>query len=131
MEWFVKVFQRYADFEGRSRRKEYWMFTLFNLIFIYGLMILMSFSPLLMIIYLIYLLATIIPSLAVAVRRLHDVEKSGWFILLGFIPLVGAVILLVWMVSEGTKGPNKYGPDPKDESGSGHSDDTVLDSELV
>ena len=63
--------------------------------------------------YLLVWLATLIPSLAVAVRRLHDINKSGWYILIGFIPFVGGIILLIWAVKEGDKGANQFGPDPK------------------
>ena len=146
MEWMIMPLKRYADFKGRSRRKEYWMFFLFNLFvigFLMGMAIAfapttggsemmtadggfqassnyesdMSGSPVSMVfmgLYVLYALAIIIPSIAVQVRRFHDQDKSGWMILLGFIPFVGGIILLVFMCLEGTKGPNSYGPDPKD-----------------
>lgn len=124
MDWYLGVLKKYADFNGRARRKEYWMFFLFNMIFAIIAMVLdnilgVSFGetgigP----IYLLYFLAILIPSLAVVVRRLHDTGKSGWFILLGFIPLVGGIILLVFMILEGNAGPNQYGPDPKEVNAS-------------
>jgi uncharacterized membrane protein YhaH (DUF805 family) len=110
--------QRYADFSGRSRRMEYWMFTvgvigasiitsildnilgLANMLFMYGPFTILLF------------LSTIVPSIAAAVRRLHDQDKSGWLVLLGFIPLIN-LVLLVLLFLEGTKGDNKYGSDPK------------------
>lgn len=120
MEWMMMPLRRYADFSGRSRRKEYWMFLLGVLIaalvlgFIEGLigintMVAGVYGPLTVLL----LLAVIIPSIAVQVRRFHDQGKSGWFVLLGFIPFVGGIILLVFMCFEGAQGPNEYGPDPK------------------
>lgn len=112
----------YANFEGRARRAEYWNFVLFNMIFLMLLSIifvmgLISELPILMgiggLIYVVYFFGIIIPGLAVVVRRLHDTDKSGWTYLLAFIPLVGSIILLVFLVTEGTLGENNYGPDPK------------------
>ena len=111
--------QRYADFSGRSRRMEYWMFVLG----VMGATVVTSildgvlgmsgmiggvYGPL----TLLVVLGTIVPSIACLVRRLHDQDKSGWFALLGLIPLVN-IVLLVFMFLEGTKGDNQYGPDPK------------------
>ncbi len=103
--------QRYADFSGRSRRMEYWMFYLASIIALVGGMIIDSIIgyPILQI---IIALGMIVPSIACGVRRLHDQDKSGWFMLLGLIPLAN-IVLLVFMFLEGTKGPNQYGPDPK------------------
>ena len=125
MNWYLKVMKQYFDFDGRARRKEYWMFVLFNMIFAILAMVLdnllgigfiegVGLGP----IYAVYVLAILIPSLAVQVRRLHDVGKSGWMILIAFIPLVGAIWLLVLYCTEGTPGVNAYGPNPKglDES---------------
>lgn len=130
MNYYLKVLQNYANFNGRARRKEYWMFTLFNIIFtiiasildnILGLANdLTGYGP----IYIIYALAMLIPGLAVAVRRLHDVGKSGWMLFIAFIPLIGAIWLLVLMVTDGITGSNEYGPDPKNEN----SNDSLLDS---
>lgn len=129
LEWMLMPYRRYADFSGRSRRKEYWMFTLLSVIVSIVLVGLlfggMSASetgePQMGVLgYLgagllgIFVLASFIPSLAVQVRRFHDQDKSGWFILLGFIPYVGGIIALVFMCLEGTRGPNRFGPDPKD-----------------
>lgn len=123
MEYMLMPLKRYADFSGRSRRKEYWMFFLlvvivyFVLAFLTGGLAAADSSgaaslagsiPLL-----IFALAIIIPSLAVQVRRFHDQDKSGWFVLLNFIPFLGGIIVLVFMCLEGTRGPNQYGPDPK------------------
>jgi len=119
--------KRYADFSGRSRRKEYWMFVLFQILLLVPLMLVAalftapapdSADPMssigVLILVLVYLAVFFIPGLAVQVRRFHDQDKSGWFILLGFIPYLGGLILLVFMCIEGTRGPNRFGPDPKD-----------------
>ncbi|RED16206.1 DUF805 domain-containing protein [Parasphingopyxis lamellibrachiae] len=133
MEWMLMPLRRYADFEGRSRRLEYWMFYLFTLILgmaagvvllaIALLLYTMNFSesvmgmvlvPLYLVLF-IGCMALLVPTLAVAVRRFHDQDKSGWMILLALIPFVGGIIFLVFMCLEGTPGPNRYGPDPVDD----------------
>lgn len=123
MKWYLKVVRdNYANFSGRARRQEYWMFALFNAIFIIAIMTISggiaaaTDLPALMGLYAIYALGVLIPSLAVAVRRLHDVGKSGWFYLIGLIPIIGGIWLFVLFVTEGDKGPNQYGPDPKAEN---------------
>lgn len=120
MNWYIKVLKQYADFNGRARRTEYWMFTLFNVIFVFAAMILdkvlgiaiegTSYGP----IYGLYTLAVLIPGLAVVVRRLHDVGKSGWMILIAFIPLIGGIWLLVLMMTDSHQGKNQYGENPKE-----------------
>ena len=120
MNWYLKVLKQYADFSGRARRKEYWMFVLFNMIFAIVVMILdnvlgiamegIGYGPL----YGLYALAMLIPGLAVAVRRLHDVGKSGWMILIALIPLIGSIWLLVLMVTDSNAGENQYGQNPKE-----------------
>lgn len=119
MEWYVMVWKKYAEFNGRSRRQEYWMFVLIHSLILAALYIgglalsvFLIGIPLLFLAA-IYAMAAIIPSLAVNVRRLHDVGKSGWWTLLGFIPIVGGIILLVWHATEGSLGDNQYGPNPK------------------
>ena len=119
MDWYLKVLKNYVGFSGRARRKEYWMFVLFNIIFAVVAMILdnvlglaskeSGYGP----IYMLYGLATLLPGLAVSVRRLHDIGKSGWWLLLAFIPLIGAIVLIVWAAREGDHGDNAYGSDPK------------------
>jgi uncharacterized membrane protein YhaH (DUF805 family) len=124
MEWMLLPIKRYTDFSGRSRRKEYWMFLLGVLIVaivlgivegILGLsgMVGGVYGPLTV----IFFLAILVPSIAVQIRRFHDQDKSGWFVLLSLIPFVGGLIVLVFMCLEGTKGPNRFGPDPKDPGG--------------
>ncbi len=115
MNWYLKVLKQYADFNGRARRKEYWMFFLINMIISYAL----AFFPLLIdlpelaIVSTLYSLALFLPSIAVGVRRLHDVGKSGWFFLIVLIPLIGAIWLLVLFCTDGDQGPNKWGVNPK------------------
>ena len=120
MEWMLMPLKRYADFSGRSRRKEYWMFVLFMIIAAVVLSLIegmLGMSGMVGGIYgpltTLFILAIIIPSLAVQVRRFHDQGKSGWMVLLGFIPLIGGIIVLVFMCLEGDRGDNEYGPDPK------------------
>ena len=108
MEWYLKVLKQYGDFSGRARRKEYWIFVLFNIIFT-GIATLIS--PKL---YTIYTLAVLIPNLAVTIRRLHDVGKSGWMCFIALIPLIGAIWILVLMLSDSNPGENKYGVNPKE-----------------
>lgn len=112
MEWYLGCFKKYADFSGRARRKEYWMFTLFNviatvLIFIIGLLIQFQWLSV------IYCLAVLVPSLAVIVRRLHDIGKSGGWFFISFVPFVGGIILLVFECMDSQPGENAYGPNPK------------------
>lgn len=165
MNYMLLPLRRYADFQGRSRRKEFWMFQLFNLIvggLLYTILLVMMFGAmaravesgsgysseyssyetsasgfsasagtsteadptafmsefgaggvLLFMLLMLYGLVMLVPSLAVAVRRLHDQDKSGWFLLMSLIPLAGGFILLYFYVVEGSRGPNRFGPDPK------------------
>lgn len=118
--WYKKVvFENYANFNGRARRAEYWWFALMNIIILIIAAILdnvlgLNFQPAPYgILYMIYAFAVLIPGIAVAVRRLHDVNKSGWFYFIILIPIIGAIWLLILFCTEGTKGENNYGPDPK------------------
>lgn len=113
MEWYLKVLKNYATFSGRARRKEYWMFTLFNFIALIILLILDFIIGTYFVLYGLYCVGIIIPSLAVSVRRLHDLEKSGWWIFISLIPLIGGIWLLVLLCTDGTAGNNAYGPSPK------------------
>ena len=120
MNWYLKVLKQYADFSGRAMRKEYWMFALFNIIFCIAAMILDNLLGLAIegvgygVIYILYMLAVLVPGLAVAVRRLHDVGKSGWMMFIALIPLIGAIWLLVLMVTDSKPGDNQYGANPKE-----------------
>ena len=120
IDWMKLALSRYSDFSGRSRRMEYWMLVLLqigvsivtslvdNIIGLGGI-IFGAYGPLTLIVSLVL----IVPAIAVAVRRLHDRDMSGWFLLLGLVPVIGGLILLVIFLLEGTQGTNKYGPDPK------------------
>ncbi|MCH2479651.1 MAG: DUF805 domain-containing protein [Flavobacteriales bacterium] len=120
MEWYIKVIKSYSDFNGRARRKEYWMFTLWNFIFAllavlldysFGIVYpLVGYGPL----YIAYALFVLVPGIAVAVRRLHDIGKSGWMYLVAFIPIAGFILLLILFIKEGDQGNNAYGEDPKE-----------------
>ena len=118
LEWATLPLKRYADFTGRSRRKEYWLFTLLCLIagfvigFVEALVGLGGTVGPYGLLSIILMLALLVPSIAVGVRRFHDQDKSGWFRLLALIPVVGGLIVLVFMCLPGTSGPNRFGPDP-------------------
>jgi len=120
MNWYLKVLKQYADFNGRARRTEYWMFVLFNLIFsIVAILIDRLVGSTIGILpygvfYILYALALIIPSLAVGVRRLHDIGKSGWMLLISLIPIIGTIWLLILFVSDSNPGDNQYGSNPKE-----------------
>ncbi|MFD5200025.1 DUF805 domain-containing protein [Streptomyces sp. NPDC058375] len=112
MNWYLAVLKNYAGFSGRARRQEYWMFTLINFVIslvllIIGMMIGVDFLAS------IYTLAVLIPSLAVSVRRLHDTGRSGWWLLIALVPFVGAIVLIVFLASEGKPETNEYGVNPK------------------
>jgi uncharacterized membrane protein YhaH (DUF805 family) len=120
MNWFQTALRKYAVFTGRSQRSEYWYFVLFYFLIalalnfldmmagtMYGAAEIGLFSGL-------FGLAMIVPSLSVGVRRLHDIGKSGWWLLLGIIPLVGGIILIVWACRDSAPGSNAYGPNPKE-----------------
>ena len=123
MHWYIDVLKKYAVFEGRARRKEYWMFFLFSVVIVTILTVIDEFMGLkfelggedLGFLSTLYYLGIAIPYLAVIVRRLHDTDRSGWWILISLIPLIGGIILLVFTIIEGTKGDNRFGPDPKAE----------------
>ena len=129
MNWYIKCLKNYAVFSGRARRTEYWMFILFNFIFAsiaifldrmlgteytqggYGLG--SSYGLGYGVIYTLYVLAVAIPSLAVLVRRLHDIGKSGLWVFISLIPIIGAIWIIILAVTDGVSGSNKYGSDPK------------------
>ncbi len=124
MEFMLMPLKRYADFSGRSRRKEFWMFYLFTILCFLALMLVSTIFALiseslggivLMIGYIGIAFGFLVPQIACGVRRLHDQDKSGWLMLLMFVPIAN-IVLLVFMFLEGTRGPNQYGPDPKDEN---------------
>ena len=116
--WAMRPLKRYADFSGRAPRAEYWWFYLLTVVaYLVGTILdsLLGTDEALGssgIITLLLVLGLLIPSLAAGARRLHDTDRSGWWLLIAFIPLVGVIVLLVFFVLEGTKGDNRFGPDP-------------------
>lgn len=141
MEWYLKCLRQYADFSGRARRKEYWMFILFNAIISFVLGFIDGLLGLNLLSY-IYALVIFIPSLAVSVRRLHDIGRCGWWYLLPMVPFIGlsallafgsftssaaiilglaalgtGILMLVWFCTDSERGSNKWGPNPKEEEG--------------
>jgi uncharacterized membrane protein YhaH (DUF805 family) len=113
MSWYLKVLSQYAQFNGRARRKEYWFYALFN--FIVSLLLTLI-GRLIHLNWLDYLygLLVFIPTLAVTVRRLHDTGRRGWWILIELIPIIGTIILLIFVCLDSQPGTNKYGPNPKE-----------------
>ncbi|MFI7061085.1 DUF805 domain-containing protein [Kribbella sp. NPDC050124] len=119
MQWYIEVLKKYAVFDGRARRKEYWMFVLFNVI----VSIILSIVDNVIgttygaansgVISSIYSLAVLLPSIGVGIRRMHDTNRSGWWILINLIPCVGFIWFIVLAAQEGTVGDNQHGPDPK------------------
>ena len=123
MSWYLEALKKYAVFSGRARRMEYWYFVLFNLIVAFVLALIdtllgtttgvSSFGLLSG----LYGLAVLIPTLALWVRRLHDIDRTGWWLLINLVPLIGTIVLLVFALTPGTPGSNQYGPDPKQATG--------------
>ncbi len=118
MGWYLEVLKKYAKFDGRAHRTEFWMFVLVSLLISIGLSIIDvvigtegDYGGLLSG---LYGLAVLIPSLAVGARRLHDTGRSGWWQLLGLIPIIGAIILIVWFATKGHESENQHGPNPWD-----------------
>ena len=113
MDWYLGVLKKYVEFNGRARRTEYWMFLLINLAVSVGLMIV---DGVLGTLFLgtLYSLGVLLPSLAVTVRRLHDTTRSGWWILIGFVPVIGLIVLIIFMAQDSKPGANEYGPNPKE-----------------
>jgi uncharacterized membrane protein YhaH (DUF805 family) len=123
MSWYLNAIKKYATFKGRARRKEYWMFLLFNLIFMAVAVLLDSVTGLSFkiqdismgygIISVVYLLFTLLPGLALLVRRMHDQDKSGGWIFITLVPAIGSIWMLILMFTPGTVGQNRFGEDPK------------------
>ncbi|MFC0623491.1 DUF805 domain-containing protein [Kribbella deserti] len=124
MRWYVEVIKKYAIFSGRARRREFWMFTLVDIVISF---VIVGADELIGTEYALgtdevfgggllvtlYGLAVLVPTITVTFRRLHDVDRTGWWILLALVPVLGWIVLLVFMVTNGTPGNNRYGPDPK------------------
>lgn len=114
MNWYLAVLKKYAEFNGRARRQEYWMFFLYNIIFGLAAGIVDAILGTYLVVYTIYSLAVLIPLIAVSVRRLHDTGKSGWLLLIVLIPLIGAIALFVLFLLDSTPEENEYGKNPKE-----------------
>ena len=104
-------FSNYVNFSGRAIRSEYWYWILFIIIadIVAGII---DYAIGIQVVTSLFGLATLLPNLAVAIRRLHDLDRTGWWIFIGLIPLVGWIILIIWYCTRGTAGPNRFGPDP-------------------
>lgn len=118
MQWYLEVLRKYAVFSGRARRREFWMFALFNFLISLVLAIVdaiigTDYGRGGGLLQTIYGLAVLIPSIAVGIRRLHDTDRSGWWILIALVPCVGFIVLLIFYIQHGTRGANRFGPDPK------------------
>ena len=116
MNYYISVIKKYAEFSGRSRRAEYWYFVLIGTIISYALSFGVSFTigeAASIIVSVLYSLALLLPSLAVAVRRLHDIGKSGWWIFISLVPVIGAIWLIILLASDSNPESNIYGPNPK------------------
>ena len=113
MNGYLATLKKYADFNGRARRTEYWLFVLFSMVIamVLGVVDYVLGTP--GIIGLIFALAILIPSIAVGVRRLHDSDRSGWWLLIAFIPIIGTIALLIFLLLDGTPGDNRFGSNPK------------------
>ena len=135
MEWYLKVMKQYADFSGRARRTEYWMFTLIYNVITYAIyfaaIVGMSQSPTMLTIAMgavvVLSLVHFIPSLAVLARRLHDTDRSGWWFLIVFIPIIGIIVLIVFLCQDSVPGRNKWGPNPKNPDEDSEILDDVID----
>lgn len=119
MHYYFDVWKKYAVFEGRTARKPFWMFALWN--FIVEVVLFIVFAAIMastkshaaIVIFWVYGLAVLLPGLGLSVRRLHDTNRTGWWLLIDVVPLVGPIVLLVFFVMDSTPGDNKYGPNPK------------------
>jgi len=118
MDYFLGAYKKYADFTGRARRKEYWMFILFYLIAVIVLSIIdgvigtFSMEAGAGLLSSIFLLGSLVPQIAITARRLHDINKSGWWQLLVIVPFIGAIVLFIFYILKGTDGDNRFGVDP-------------------
>jgi uncharacterized membrane protein YhaH (DUF805 family) len=123
MNWYLEVLRKYAVFTGRARRKEYWYYFLINFLFVTALLLIDQFAGTLDpeagvgLFSGIYMLAVLVPGLAVAVRRLHDSDRTGWWVLLALIPIIGPIVLIFLLIQDSTPGDNRFGPNPKGITG--------------
>lgn len=113
MSWYIQAIKNYCNFSGRARRKEYWMFALISAVIVFVLGIIDGIIGI-NILTSLYSLFILIPELSLTFRRLHDIDKSAWWLLIALVPVIGAIILLVFSLKPGTVGDNTYGADPID-----------------
>ena len=113
MEFFIRAYKNYANFSGRDTRQQYWMFVLFNFIIAVILMIIDSLIGTAGLLSGIFSLVNILPSIAIATRRLHDIGKSGWWQLIVLVPIIGFIVLIIWLAKQGMEGANQFGDDPR------------------
>lgn len=112
--WYIDMWKNATNFDGRSRRKAYWMVVLVNFVISFILATLSVFFWIFDVITTIYCIALILPGISLGIRRLHDIGKSGWWLLIGFVPIIGAVVLLIFYCMDSVPGENEYGPNPKE-----------------
>ncbi len=113
MNWYVAVLKKYTEFSGRAHRQEYWMFVLFNIIISLAIAFVEQIAGIPGIVSVLYTLGVLLPSIAVGIRRLHDTGRSGWWLLIALVPILGAIVLLVFFVQDSRPGSNQFGPNPK------------------
>jgi uncharacterized membrane protein YhaH (DUF805 family) len=128
IDYYFDAFKQYATFSGRARRSEYWYFQLFNFLttILIGAIAFFTFKESAVFIILLYGLVVMLPSLALVVRRLHDIGKSGWYYFVSFIPIVGSIWILVLLVTDSQYGPNEYGLNPKGLGNEDEEDETQI-----
>ena len=120
MNWYLEVLRKYAVFNGRSRRKEYWFYFLFNFLIITALLLIDNMIGTfdqesgMGLLSGLYAVAVLIPGIAVAVRRLHDTNRTGWWVLIALIPIVGPILLIFFLIQDSTEGNNRFGSNPKE-----------------
>ncbi len=121
--WYLRAWKNYAVFDGRAQRKEYWLFLLVHLMLPLSLTVVaVKLDPegtgvsAVFAIFVLYAVASLVPSWALMVRRLHDTGRSGWWLLIGMVPYLGGLVTMVLMALKGDSGENEYGPDPKEEA---------------
>jgi uncharacterized membrane protein YhaH (DUF805 family) len=123
--WYMKVLRQYSDFRGRARRTEYWIFTLVSVLISVALAFVDAVLGLeaggLGLLGVLYGLAVLLPSLAVGARRLHDTGRSGWWQLIQIVPVIGIIVLIVFLATDGHPGANTYGPDPRSSPAEEHT----------
>jgi uncharacterized membrane protein YhaH (DUF805 family) len=122
MHWYLEALRKYTDFNGRARRKEFWYFNLFHVLVVLGLMAVDSAAGLGGFLFVIYPVAVVIPAIAVGVRRLHDTGRGAGWLLIGFIPVVGTIALVIFLLQDSQPHTNSYGPNPElAERGAAHA----------